>query len=98
MVKEYSVLTTEATEKISYQKARDQSKLILPEILSFLNKVLSFIACYETSQDERFLKELEEVLIQAEEDLKYAPPAENNGLRMFADDLSPNEAVTAFSR
>lgn len=68
-------LQTNASEKqAKYKRARDNIRLVLEPKQSFANEVLCLARGYEASKNPWFLSELIQILDEADEDLKYAPP------------------------
>jgi cytochrome c556 len=68
-------LQTVASEKqAKYKRARDNIRLVLEPEQSFANEVLCLARGYEASKNPWFLSELIQILDEADEDLKYAPP------------------------
>lgn len=85
-----------------YERARDQSKLILSPSLSLKNEITSLVAGYKQSKDPWFLDELQQVLVEIDQDLMLSP-SENSSMLLFGllDDndvpLDETDSVETFT-
>jgi cytochrome c556 len=66
--------TVASKKQAKYKRARDNIRLVLEPEQSFANEVLCLARGYEASKNPWFLSELIQILDEADEDLKYAPP------------------------
>jgi len=66
------------------RRARDQSKLVLPPMMSLKNEVGALIAAYSQSKEPWCMDELAKLLEGIDNDLTMAPP-ENTALHAFAN-------------
>jgi hypothetical protein len=93
-IRKYSVRTSNrprTEQALRFQRARDQSKLVLGPTASLKNEVSALVAGYSLSRGEGwFAKELEQVLREADEDLVLIPEL-NSKLHKFLEVNDDNE-------
>ena len=76
---------TPSAKQERFRRARDTSKVILEPNISFSNEILCLAMSFKTSRDPWFLKEIQNVLVQMDEDLNARPLVANAGLRKFVN-------------
>jgi hypothetical protein len=74
-----------SSKQDTFKRARNTTKIVLEPKLSLQNEICSLVECFQKSGDMWHLKELEAVLLRAEEDLVFTPPAANTIMKKFIE-------------
>lgn len=74
-----------SAKQTAYKKARNTSKVVLEPKVALQNEISCLVECLAKTGEMWYLKELDSLIQQADEDLIFMPPASNTAMRKFVD-------------